>query len=95
LTVDQNDFNNVWKLFFEYIIQEFLLLLKDKLVLSGEVIELFSEHVLGFFKPDIIIVFKILDEFIEPIERFVKTFAHHWSPRILKEFVQLHYHFFV
>jgi len=56
---------------------------------------LFSEHVLSFFKPDVIIVFKILDEFVEPVKGLVKSFSHDWSSRVLKEFVQLHYYFFI
>jgi len=71
LAINQNDFNDVWKLFFEDFIKEFLLFLKDKLVLFRKVIELLSEHILSFFKPDVIIVFKILNEFIQPVQRLI------------------------
>jgi len=71
LAINQNDFNDVWKLLFEDFIKEFLLFLKDKLVLFRKVIELLSEHILSFFKPDVIIVFKILNEFIQPVQRLI------------------------
>ena len=67
LTVNQNDFDYVWKLFFEHFIQKRFLLLHDILVLLRQILSRFFQHLLGFLHPQIVVLFKRIDKLVQPI----------------------------